>query len=250
MDMWNVYRAVVTKQLPDARIVVDRFHIQRMANNAMEAIRKEIRRSLSQRQRLKLKNDRFVLLKRLHNLKDREAESFRHWCREFPQLAEAHALKEGFLSIWDAKTRPEAEKAFARWANAIPLWLQKTFGTIARTVDTWSEPVFAYWDNPITNAYTEAVNGVAKGMNRLGRGYSFDVLRARLLYNPKARAATAAKIRAPAADSQPDEFTKFTMGRMTNSPSQRVRYTQRVVEYGPSLDVLGKLLAEGAFDDE
>jgi homoaconitase/3-isopropylmalate dehydratase large subunit len=29
-----------------------------------------------------------------------------------------------------------------------------------------------------TNAYTEALNRVAKGINRAGRGYSFDVLRA------------------------------------------------------------------------
>ncbi len=115
------------------------------------------------------KNDRFVLLKRLHDLKDKEMESFRSWSNEFPQLAEAHALKEGFLAIWDATTRPEAERAFTRWANDIPLWLQVTFGAIAKTVDTWSDQVFAYWDKTITNAYTEAVNGVAKGMNRMGR---------------------------------------------------------------------------------
>ena len=32
------------------------------------------------------------------------------------------------------------------------------------------------------NAYTEALNGVAKTINRTGKGYSFDVLRARLLF--------------------------------------------------------------------
>lgn len=246
MDMWNPYRIVVTKQLPDARIVVDRFHIQRIANNAMEAVRKEIRRSISQRQRLKLKNDRFVLLKRLHDLKEKEMECFRNWSNEFPQLAEAHALKEGFLAIWDAQTRPEAERAFTRWANDIPLWLQGTFGSIAKTVDTWSDQVFAYWDKPITNAYTEAVKGVAKGMNRMGRGYSFDVLRARLLYNPKARAATAAKIQVPIVDREPDGFAKFTVGRIISGPTQRARLSERVIEYGPSLEVLGQLLAEGA----
>lgn len=250
MDMWNPYRIVVTKQLPDARIVVDRFHIQRMANNAMEAVRKEIRRSISQRQRLKLKSDRFVLLKRLHDLKDKEMESFRNWSNEFPQLAEAHALKEGFLAIWEARTKPEAERAFTRWANDIPLWLQKTFGAIAKTVDTWSNQVFAHWDKPITNAYTEAVNGVAKGINRMGRGYSFDVLRARLLYNPRARAATAAKIQVPVVDREPDSFAKYTLGRMVSGPTKRVHFTERVVEYGPSLEVLSMLLADGAFDDQ
>ena len=117
------------------------------------------------------------------------------------------------MEMWNVYRKPR--RRFAQWANAIPLWLQKTFGTITRTVDTWSDPVSAYWYNPITKAYTEAVNGVAKGMNRLRRGYSFDVLRARLLYNPKARAATAAKQSVPTADSQPDVLAKFTMGRMS-----------------------------------
>lgn len=249
MDMWGVYRAVVKKQLPDARIVVDRFHIQRMANNSMEAIRKEVRRSLSARQRLKLKNDRFVLLKRLHNLNPVEIQVFGQWSQEFPQLAEAHALKEGFLSIWDSSSRAGAEQAFTRWAAAIPEPLQKTFGAIANTVDAWSEQIFNYWDKPITNAYTEAVNGVAKGMNRMGRGYSFEVLRARLLYNPKARAATAEKIRTPVDDAPPFLIEKFSMGRVTNSTRQRMRYAERVIEYGPSLEVIAQLLADGAFDD-
>jgi hypothetical protein len=45
----------------------------------------------------------------------------------------------------------------------------------------------AYFDHPISNAYTEALNGVAKTINRAGRGYSFEVLRARLLFGSKPR---------------------------------------------------------------
>ena len=47
----------------------------------------------------------------------------------------------------------------------------------------WRHEIFNYFDHRITNAATESLNGLAKIMNRLGRGYSFDVLRARLLLN-------------------------------------------------------------------
>jgi len=33
----------------------------------------------------------------------------------------------------------------------------------------------------ITNAYTESFNSIARKMDRMGRGYSFEVLRAKLL---------------------------------------------------------------------
>src|SRR5690554_7326598 len=38
MDMWNPYRAAVKAVLPQARIVVDKFHVVRMANDALERV--------------------------------------------------------------------------------------------------------------------------------------------------------------------------------------------------------------------
>ncbi|MBD8526426.1 hypothetical protein [Pseudomarimonas arenosa] len=51
--------------------------------------------------------------------------------------------------------------------------------------------------------FRPSVNGLAKGMNRMGRGYSFDVIRARMLYDPKARKAGAVEVieRVPDTDS-------------------------------------------------
>ncbi len=37
-------------------------------------------------------------------------------------------------------------------------------------------------------AFTESTNSLAKVMNRMGRGYSFDVIRVGMLCDPKARA--------------------------------------------------------------
>ena len=40
MDMWKPYRRAFQTVLPQARIVVDKFHVVRMANEALEKIRK------------------------------------------------------------------------------------------------------------------------------------------------------------------------------------------------------------------
>lgn len=40
----------------------------------------------------------------------------------------------------------------------------------------------AYFDHRITNAYTESLNSLIRVVNRLGRGYSFDALRAKILF--------------------------------------------------------------------
>jgi transposase len=46
MDMWRPYKDAVHVYLPQAFVVVDKFHITSMANIAMETIRKRLRASL------------------------------------------------------------------------------------------------------------------------------------------------------------------------------------------------------------
>ncbi len=61
MDMWSVYAQVADKCFPGVPVVVDRFHVERMANDALEKVRKAVRKGLPTRHRLKLKDDRHLL---------------------------------------------------------------------------------------------------------------------------------------------------------------------------------------------
>ncbi len=49
MDMWRPYRDAVRPALPKARIVVDKFHVLRMANAGLHTVRKHVRTILSPR---------------------------------------------------------------------------------------------------------------------------------------------------------------------------------------------------------
>ena len=196
MDMWSVYRQVVEATIPRAQIVVDKFHILRMANEAMEQVRKAIRRTLSTRQRLKLKNDRFVLLKRETALSAHERTLLATWTRDFPLLGLAWRAKEDFFAIWDTGSRLGAERAWARWKYRLPEPMEAPFAKLVHAVTSWHDPIFAYFDRPVTNAYTESINRLIKSLNRHGRGYSFEVLRARLLYDGQARLAGQLSVRA------------------------------------------------------
>ena len=243
MDMYHVYRQVVKATLPQARIVVDRFHIQRMANDAVEKLRKRLRKDISTRQRLKLKDERFLLLKRQHDLDGKAMAQMLAWFEQFPLLGEAHALKEGFLSIWDQTTRVGAEAACERWLGNIPVELAPTFKDLTTAVRGWHDENYAYFEQPITNAYTESVNRLAKDMNRMGRGYSFEVIRARMLYDNKARADGRVVESITVDDRDPNMLGFETMHGPTRKKTIRSE-----VEYGPYIPTLCKLLEDGYFE--
>ena len=84
MDMWKPYRRAFQTVLPQARIVVDKFHVVRMANEALEKIRKGLRKELKPNQRRTLKGDRKILLKRAHDVSDRERLIMETWTGAFP----------------------------------------------------------------------------------------------------------------------------------------------------------------------
>lgn len=64
--------------------------------------------------------------------------------------------------------------------------MRVAFAELLSAMKNWREPIFNYFDHRVTNAYTEAMNGLIKIANRAGRGYSFEVLRARMLLNYRA----------------------------------------------------------------
>ena len=79
----------------------------------------------------------------------------------------------------------------------------------------------------------------------MGRGYSFEVIRARMLSNEKARKDGAAFETVEVDDDKPT--TSFGFQRMTMA-SIRKKQVRRAVEYGPYIPTLVRLLEEGYFE--
>lgn len=181
MDMWRPYFDVISTIIPHAKVVIDKFHVVKMASEAMESVRKAIRKELTLKERIQLKNDRYLLLKRNYQLNSMEKLSMESWFVQHKLLGQAYELKEGFYNIWNCTTKKEAEEAFKIWIKQIPMELVDYFVPIVTTVENWYKPIFNYFTARYTNATTEALNGLIKIMNRDGRGYSFDVLRAKML---------------------------------------------------------------------
>ncbi|RJO61073.1 MAG: ISL3 family transposase [Dehalococcoidia bacterium] len=183
MDMWNPYRDAVREVFPNARIIIDKYHIVRMASEAMESVRKKLRADLTTKQRRRLKNDRFTLLKRRHALNDKERLNVDIWSKAYPLLGAAYELKEAFYEIWDDKEQG-AQSARARyyaWREAIPEDLIPDFQKILTCFMNWEMELFGYFTAPYTNAYTEGLNSRIRDLDRKGRGYTFNVLRVKVL---------------------------------------------------------------------
>ena len=213
MDMWRPYKEAVHVALPQAIIVIDKFHVLKMANAAVERVRKQLREALTPALRRGLMHDRFVLLKREADLTAREALLLSTWVKNYPVLGEIHRLKEAFFGLYDRANATEARSYFQTWEQSLSADHRIAFADLLTAWQNWHDEILAYFDHPITNAYTESLNNLIRATDRLGRGYSFEALRAKMLW-----AKSAAKTRrSPLARQSPlrEQFPPIGNARLT-----------------------------------
>jgi transposase len=263
-DLWNAYRQMAGTYFPKAEIVADKFHVMRMAVEAVEGIRKylrqrDLRGKEKEKERLSLKDERHLLLKREANLTPRELAVLDGLRTKYPLLGIAQAAKEQFFAIYDAPDRKTAELMFEAWKRTLDPQVASWFKRLASDVDNWHRHVFTVFDLPYTNAYTESFNRFIKDVNRHGRGHSFPILRARLLYNNRAKIEERIPVRkrqpavrVPSTGTSPPMHEGFSgphMIRPQPAPTrQRSEQEYEVRWLGAHIPTLCDMLEEGYFD--
>lgn len=187
-DMDEMYRAAARLLLPDATVVLDRFHIIARATQAVSKLIDDVRRTPPPRMNLDgLIKDKWALLKRRDRCSGEEFLFADMWRRSFPQIEQACEMLQAFYQMWDeCQTPREARACFAGWRKRVSKLTsdeaRDAFRPLLKLFAERSDDIFSYFGTRLTNAYTEQANRRIRDINRMGRGYKFEVLRAKILY--------------------------------------------------------------------
>lgn len=185
MDMWRAYKKAINAVFPNVPIVIDKFHVVRMANIALDDVRKRVAKKKSSGTNLEWKRKKVLLRLRAHRLDEQGKFNLDMWLENEPDITIAYYLKELFFLIYEQKTKEDAIEILDEWLSIVPPEMCRTkndFKALKTAATNWRTELLAYFDHRITNGYTEALNGVAKVMNRQGRGYGYEMLRAKFLF--------------------------------------------------------------------
>lgn len=170
-DMWSPYIAVVKEKVPHAVLVFDKFHIIRHLLEAVNDVRKAEARALQQRNPELLKGTRYIWLKNPWNLTDRQRERLSHLERLNLKVNRAYLLKEALRRLWKY-TRPGWAKRYLRkwfwWATHSRLKPLRDFAWMLRRHE---EGILAWFNVPLDNGATEAMNNNAKAISHRAHGY-------------------------------------------------------------------------------
>ena len=255
MDMSCGYRTYVQECLPNAIIVIDRFHVCQSVYEKIAKARSKImayigalihaepeggvkKRMIAVRNLAQTNTYLFKFNAKNLTKSDKRINAMANICATFPEFNHLRLIKEYFDRIYTAPDRQTAEAYCKEWAELIPpsgsrqieAWKKRfkvepeLFDDLRSAKNTltkkWHNEIFNYFEpnSRFTNAVTEGLNRMVEDMSRMGNGYSFERLRARALYSDKVAAPiiyTMLPERVPVTEEPSYSKPPHTMGYMS-----------------------------------
>ena len=181
-DMRKDYISMAKNLFPNAKIVIDKFHVVRYCTWALENVRKRVQKSLHPDERKYFKRSRTLLLKRMNHLTPNGRESVIRMLRFQSDLRDAYLLKEKFYSFMDSKDSEEARKRLHEFGLFAAVTDLKEFEPLFTVLRNWSKYILNSFDTGYTNGFTEGCNNKIKVLKRIAFGYrNFNNFRQRIL---------------------------------------------------------------------
>ena len=167
MDMTGGYRRLMKELFPWATIIVDKYHYVRQITYALERVRVEEQKRLSDRWRKYFKRSKYILLKDTRKLTMDDRIQLENILRISEPLRKAYELKQQFELVKASKDREEAARRLSKWIfraqqSGLPDFIKVSF-----TYQNWSKEILNSFEFPYTNGYIEGCNNRIKVLKRV-----------------------------------------------------------------------------------
>ena len=173
IDMSNAYAAWIEQVLRTAEVVYDHFHVIKLMNERMDALRRATMNKLEEAQKKALKGKRFLLLKNYESLQASAKEELQKLRFEYKDLGTASLMKEYLRNIYRlADSVSTARKAFNLWCEKAEVSAVKCLTQMAKTIRKRMNGLLAFWKyDKMTNASQEGFNNKIGWLTRQAYGY-------------------------------------------------------------------------------
>jgi len=159
--MWKPYLKVVQKKARQAIHILDRFHIVAHLNKAIDEVRANEAKALSQQGKEPiLKKSRWLFLKRKMNLKGKQVERLAEIVKHNLRTVRAYFLKEEFQLFWDFTSPSWAGRFLDQWCEKTMRSRLEPMKKIAKMLRGHRELILNWF-----RAKKEFSSGVVEGLN-------------------------------------------------------------------------------------
>lgn len=159
-DMWKNFLTVVKERIPNAVNILDRFHIVKKLNEAIDKVRNLETKSMKKKGKaVELKNSRWALLKRVENLTAAQAVKLKDLLACNLRTVKAYLLKEEFDYFWQYNSPTWAAKFLKIWTTKVMRSRIEPMKVVAKTIRN-HEQLILNWFEAKGQLHLGAVEGL------------------------------------------------------------------------------------------
>ena len=168
VDMWGGFPKVVPEVFPNAVIVIDRFHVMKLVNKALNKLRLSLElkglksgcdRPIVFLRVARAPSNRCLLLKNGRDLTEEEKKELVQLLQKSPCLSIAYELKEEFHDIYETSTTVKmGRRRFNKWL----ITASCIFGSITQTIFKHIEEICNYFISGTSSGVMEGLNNKIK----------------------------------------------------------------------------------------
>jgi transposase len=171
-DLSAAFIKAVTDAVPHAKLIFDRFHVQKLVHEALDEVRRELTREQSTDEDKKaIKGTRWVVQKHPWNLSEFESAKLSELQRSNGPLYKAYLLKEAILAIFDRRQPGVAKRKLDEWLDWASRSRLKPFVRVGKTIRKHMEGILEYVRTRLSNGLIEGINRKARTIT--ARAYGF-----------------------------------------------------------------------------
>jgi len=167
IDMKELFATVAKEELPDAKIVLDHFHLIQDANRRLD----EARHIEAEARRVKRLGKRWWFLKGRERLDEKHKILLDLLLEKYPIVKEFYYFKEQLRNVYRSKNKKEAELLLSRIISNMECSYDVAINQWAKTLKRWRDYILNYFDRKTTNAFTEGANNKIKMIKRMSFGF-------------------------------------------------------------------------------
>ena len=170
-DMSQAYIGAIEKHCPNAILILDRFHIVKALNEAVDEVRKQQWREASPDERKALKGLRWLLYKHSSSRTKKDSQILNSLSKGNRRIYRAWVLKDEFERFWDYKAPWAAKRFIKRWSTTALKSRLEPIRKFVKTIRKHQHRILPYIGYRLTNAIAEGLNRIIKIVKNRASGF-------------------------------------------------------------------------------
>ncbi len=159
-DMSQTFIGALQHHCPNAKLVLDRFHIVKALNDAVDEVRKEQWRNATKAERKALKGMRWILFRHPSRRSPEDKEALEQIRKGNRRIWRACILKDEFNLFWDFEDEDDARDFLKKWGTSALRSRLEPIRKFVHTLRKHIESIITFIESRLTNAVSEGLNRI------------------------------------------------------------------------------------------